>query len=54
MFEWLDRVGYHANILTLRHEYLELGWHTFEEWARNRDWSFVGSGSSVTSGMEAP
>ncbi|KFE66028.1 hypothetical protein DB31_1093 [Hyalangium minutum] len=53
MFEWLDRVGYHADILTLRHEYPELRWHTFEEWARNRDWSFVGSASSVTSGLEA-
>lgn len=53
MFEWLDRVGYHADILTLRHEYPELHWHTFEEWARNRDWSFVSSASGVTSGLEA-
>jgi uncharacterized protein YbjT (DUF2867 family) len=41
MFEWLDRVGYHADILTLRHEYPEVRWHTFEEWARVRDWSFI-------------
>lgn len=53
MFEWLDRVGYHADILTLRHEYPELRWHTFEEWARGRDWSFVGSSPSVPSGAEA-
>jgi uncharacterized protein YbjT (DUF2867 family) len=45
MYEWLDRVGYHTDILTLRHEYPQVGWHTFEEWARNRDWSFIGSAS---------
>jgi uncharacterized protein YbjT (DUF2867 family) len=38
MYEWFDQVGYHADILTLRHEFPEVGWHTFEEWARNRDW----------------
>ncbi len=43
MYEWLDRVGYHSDILTLRHEYPLVGWHTFEEWARNQDWSFIGS-----------
>jgi uncharacterized protein YbjT (DUF2867 family) len=43
MYEWLDRVGYQTDILTLRHEYPLVGWHTFEEWARNRDWSFIGS-----------
>ncbi|MFL5348943.1 MAG: NmrA/HSCARG family protein [Hyalangium sp.] len=43
MYEWLERVGYHTDILTLRHEYPRVGWHTFEEWARNRDWSFIGS-----------
>lgn len=43
MYEWLDRVGYHTDILTLRHDYPRVGWHTFEEWARNRDWSFIGS-----------
>jgi uncharacterized protein YbjT (DUF2867 family) len=38
MYEWFDQVGYHSDILTLRHEFPEVGWHTFEEWARNRDW----------------
>jgi uncharacterized protein YbjT (DUF2867 family) len=54
MFEWLDRVGYHADILTLRHEYPELGWHTFEEWARNRDWSFIASASRTASELGSP
>jgi len=54
MFEWLDRVGYHADILTLRHEYPLLGWHTFEEWARNRDWSFIGRASRTVSELGSP
>ena len=34
MFEWFDRVGYSADIPALRREYPEVGWHTFEAWAR--------------------
>lgn len=52
MYEWFEQEGYHADILTLRHEYLRVGWHTFEEWARNRDWSFIGSASRTGAGLE--
>ncbi len=38
MFEWLQTVGYHANISRLRRDYPEVGWHTFEDWARAQDW----------------
>jgi uncharacterized protein YbjT (DUF2867 family) len=38
MFEWLQRVGYHADISLLRRDYPEVGWHTFEDWARVQDW----------------
>ena len=38
MFEWFQRVGYHANISLLRRDYPEVGWHTFEDWARAQDW----------------
>jgi uncharacterized protein YbjT (DUF2867 family) len=38
MFEWLQRVGYHANISLLRRDFPEVGWHTFEDWARVQDW----------------
>jgi uncharacterized protein YbjT (DUF2867 family) len=38
MFEWLQTVGYHANISGLRRDYPEVGWHTFEDWARVQDW----------------
>ena len=36
MFEWFDRVGYSGDIPALRREYPEVGWHTFETWARTR------------------
>jgi uncharacterized protein YbjT (DUF2867 family) len=52
MYEWFEQVGYHADILTLRHEYPRVGWHTFEEWARGRDWSFIGSASRTGVGLE--
>lgn len=39
MFEWFDRVGYSADIEALRREHPEVGWHTFEEWAKEQDWS---------------
>jgi uncharacterized protein YbjT (DUF2867 family) len=38
MFEWFHQVGYHAPISTLRRDYPEVGWHTFEDWARVQDW----------------
>jgi uncharacterized protein YbjT (DUF2867 family) len=34
MFEWFDRVGYSADIPALRREYPDVGWHSFEAWAR--------------------
>ena len=38
MFEWLDRVGFSADIAALRRAYPEVGWHSFEEWAKAQDW----------------
>jgi uncharacterized protein YbjT (DUF2867 family) len=39
MYEWFDTVGYSADIESLRRDYPEVGWQTFEEWARTQDWS---------------
>ena len=39
MNEWIDRVGYSADIRDLALEFPEVGWHTFEAWARGRDWA---------------
>lgn len=41
MFEWFDEVGYSADIETLRRDYPEVGWHTFEEWVKVQDWSVL-------------
>jgi uncharacterized protein YbjT (DUF2867 family) len=52
MYEWFEQVGYHADVLTLRHEYPEVHWHTFEEWARGQDWNFIGAATRTGAGLE--
>ena len=37
--EWLDAVGYSVDIEALRRDCPEVGWRTFGEWARSKDWS---------------
>src|SRR6266446_2931188 len=37
MFEWFDHTGYAANMKSLRRDFPEVTWHTFEEWARKQD-----------------
>ena len=37
-FEFLAREGFAADIKRLRADYPEVGWHTFETWARGQDW----------------
>ena len=41
MFEWFDQVGYSADIEALRREHQEVGWHTFEDWAKEQDLSVL-------------
>jgi len=41
MFEWFDSTGYAADIESLRRDFPEVKWHTFEEWARKQDWSVL-------------
>ena len=41
MFEWFDRTGYGADIKSLRRDFPEVTWHTFEEWAHRQDWSVL-------------
>ena len=35
-------LGVGADIASLRKEYPEVGWETFEEWACRQDWSVLG------------
>ena len=44
MFEWFDRAGYSADIKSLRRDFPEVKWQTFEEWARKQDWSVLDQG----------
>jgi uncharacterized protein YbjT (DUF2867 family) len=46
MFEWFDSTGYTADIKSLRHDFPEVKWHTFERWARQQDWSVHDQGQS--------
>jgi uncharacterized protein YbjT (DUF2867 family) len=41
MFEWFDAVGYSLDIQGLRRDYPEVGWHRYEDWAREQDWSVL-------------
>lgn len=41
MFEWFDRVGYHADIPAIRREFPEVKWRGFADWARGFDWSVL-------------
>jgi uncharacterized protein YbjT (DUF2867 family) len=38
MFEWFDKKGYSADIAALRRDYPEVGWRSFEDWARTQNW----------------
>ena len=39
MFEWINRVGYQADLAGLRAQYQNVGWHTLEDWAAAQDWT---------------
>ncbi len=45
MFEWFDRTGYTADIKSLRRDFLEVSWLTFEEWASRQDWNIEAVGA---------
>lgn len=37
MYEWFDKVGYHADIEALRRDYPEVGWHSLDAWLAKQD-----------------
>ena len=39
MFDWITRVGYHADIAGLRARYPKVGWQSLEAWATAQDWN---------------
>ena len=46
MFEWFDSTGYAADIKSLRRDFPKVKWHTFEQWARQQDWSVLDQGQT--------
>jgi hypothetical protein len=47
LFEWFDSTGYTADIKSLRRDFPEVKWHTFEQWARQQGWSVLDEGQST-------
>jgi len=41
MFDWFNKVGYQTDIAGLKRTYPEVGWQTFESWAKSQDWSAI-------------
>jgi hypothetical protein len=39
MLEWFNKVGYSSDIQSLRKDYPEVGWLTFDEWLKKQDLS---------------
>jgi hypothetical protein len=37
MYEWFERVGYTFDLASLKREFPEVGWHSFEAWASTLD-----------------
>lgn len=39
MYEWFEHVGFSADVESLRKDYPEVDWMTYEKWAGVQDWS---------------
>ncbi|MBR7982735.1 NmrA/HSCARG family protein [Burkholderia cenocepacia] len=41
--DWYDRVGYSVDIPALRRDFPEIRWRSYADWAREFDWSVLGT-----------
>ena len=41
MYEWFEHIGYSVDTAALRRDYPEVGWHTYEAWAKEQDWKQI-------------
>jgi uncharacterized protein YbjT (DUF2867 family) len=41
MYDWFSRVGYSADIPSLKNEYPEVKWERFSQWADRQDWGVL-------------
>lgn len=42
MYKWFNDVGYNIDIDNLHKKYPEIGWHRFEDWVKEQDWTVLG------------
>ncbi len=57
MYEWFNSEGYQSDLAALRREFPDVGWHSFETWTKEQDWSQLapppGAGTGVNSRPKA-
>ena len=41
MYEWFERTGYSFDLVALKRDFPEVGWHSFEAWAKAQDWKAI-------------
>ena len=41
MYDWFEKVGYSIDISSLKHDYPDVKWPSFSEWAGRQDWSVL-------------
>lgn len=41
MWQWDEQIGTQIDLPALRQEFPQIHWHSFEEWAKQQDWSFL-------------
>jgi uncharacterized protein YbjT (DUF2867 family) len=44
LFDWLERVGDHVDVVALRAHHPAVGWLSFERWAERQDWRALARG----------
>ena len=47
LFGWLEREGHDVDVEDLRARYPEVGWHRYDDWAREQDWRPVGEATTA-------
>jgi uncharacterized protein YbjT (DUF2867 family) len=44
MYEYFERTGYEIDVARLRRDFPEIGWHSFEAWAKTLNWEEILAG----------
>lgn len=49
MFDWFEKVGYNVDIATLKTDFPEVTWTSFDDWITRQDWSVLKAPSAKAS-----